>query len=118
MCHAILSPLVTSGGGEMARRKPADTVHLRLRFPEKLRRRIEAAAEKNQQSMNAEITERLERSFGQEDIAATIEETANAVANRIANLQSRQIDEKYSELINELDEHEEDFGQRYSALTD
>jgi Arc-like DNA binding domain len=65
----------------MARRKPADTVHLRLRFPEKLRRRIEAAATKNQQSMNAEIVERLERSFGQEDITATIEATAEATAS-------------------------------------
>jgi Arc-like DNA binding domain len=51
----------------MARRKPADTVHLRLRFPERLRRRIEVAAEKNQQSMNLEIVERLERSFQRED---------------------------------------------------
>jgi Arc-like DNA binding domain len=68
----------------MARRKPADTVHLRLRFPEKLRRRIEAAATKNQQSMNAEIVERLERSFGQEDITATIEATADATAHAVA----------------------------------
>jgi hypothetical protein len=64
----------------MARRKSADTVHLRLRFPEKLRRRIEAAATKNQQSMNAEIVERLERSFGQEDFIATVEKTAEATA--------------------------------------
>jgi Arc-like DNA binding domain len=51
----------------MVRRKPADTVQLKLRFPERLRRRIEAAAAKNQQSMNLEIVERLERSFQHED---------------------------------------------------
>jgi 23S rRNA G2069 N7-methylase RlmK/C1962 C5-methylase RlmI len=69
----------------MARRKPADTVHLRLRFPEKLRRRIEAAAGKNQQSMNAEIVERLERSFVGEDMTAAIDEAAEAAVNRLVN---------------------------------
>jgi Arc-like DNA binding domain len=68
----------------MARRKPADTVHLRLRFPEKLRRRVEAAAGKNQQSMNAEIVERLDCSFSQEDVAATIRQTVEAMADAVA----------------------------------
>jgi Arc-like DNA binding domain len=67
----------------MARRKPADTVHLRLRFPEKLRRRIEAAAAKNQQSMNLEIVERLDRSFQREDQAQLIDATAAAVAAKL-----------------------------------
>jgi Arc-like DNA binding domain len=53
----------------MACRKPADTVQLKLRFPERLRRRIEAAAAKNQRSMNLEIVGRLERSFQHEDEA-------------------------------------------------
>jgi 16S rRNA U1498 N3-methylase RsmE len=48
-------------------RKPTDTVQLKLRFPEKLRRRIEQAAERGKQSMNAEIIERLEQSFHKED---------------------------------------------------
>jgi hypothetical protein len=34
--------------------------------------------------MNAEIVERLERSFGQEDITATIEATAEATAHAVA----------------------------------
>jgi hypothetical protein len=61
----------------MARRKPADTVHLRLRFPEKLRLRIEAAATKNRQSMNAEIVERLDGSFKRDtdqDLASQVRE--------------------------------------------
>jgi hypothetical protein len=68
----------------MARRKLADTVQLKLRFPEKLRRRIEAAADKNQQSMNLEIVERLERSFQRDDETERsrnlAQETARATA--------------------------------------
>src|SRR5262245_29146816 len=55
-------------------RKPTDTVHLRLRFDERLRRRLEQAAERNQQSMNAEIVARLEQSFGREDMKAMVSE--------------------------------------------
>jgi cell fate (sporulation/competence/biofilm development) regulator YlbF (YheA/YmcA/DUF963 family) len=81
----------------MVRRKPADTVHLRLRFPERLRRRIEVAAEKNQQSMNLEIVERLERSFQREDEAQRIEQAfhrvmhagAAAMTYRLAELTGR-----------------------------
>src|SRR5262249_55789364 len=48
-------------------RKPADLVQLKLRFDERLRRRIERAAERNECSMNAEIIKRLEQSFEQVD---------------------------------------------------
>ena len=44
-------------------RKPSETVQLKLRFPERLRVRIEAEAEKSERSMNAEIVHRLEQSF-------------------------------------------------------
>lgn len=43
-------------------------VNLRLRFSETLRRRIEQAARRNDQSMNAEIISRLERSFTNQDL--------------------------------------------------
>jgi hypothetical protein len=66
-------------------RKPADTVQLKLRFPEKLRRRIEAAADKNQQSMNAEIVERLEQSF-QKDDQASVTATLLKIDTRIGEL--------------------------------
>jgi hypothetical protein len=66
-------------------RKPADTVQLKLRFPEKLRRRIEAAAGKNQQSMNAEIVERLEQSF-QKDDQAGLAAVVLSLDNRVAEL--------------------------------
>jgi hypothetical protein len=53
-------------------RKPTETVHLKLRFDEKLRRKIEAAATKNDQSMNAEIIQRLEESFRMESIKEVV----------------------------------------------
>ena len=48
-------------------RKRTDTIKLQLRLSERLRRRIERAAERNECSMNAEIIERLEQSFEQVD---------------------------------------------------
>jgi len=53
-------------------RKPADPVHLKLRFNEKLRQRIERAALRNNQSMNAEIVRRLEESFDREELNETL----------------------------------------------
>ena len=69
-------------------RKLADTVQLKLRFPERLRRQIEQAAERNRQSMNTEIIERLERSFQKVDdverdrrlIQETVDSTVKALA--------------------------------------
>src|SRR3954471_10468940 len=55
-----------SGEREMAR-KPTDTAHLNLRYPEALRRRLERAAKNGGRSLNSEIVERLEQSFRRED---------------------------------------------------
>jgi Arc-like DNA binding dprotein len=44
-------------------RKPADIAHVNLRIREHLRKRIEAAAKRNQVSLNSEVMQRLERSF-------------------------------------------------------
>jgi plasmid maintenance system antidote protein VapI len=48
-------------------RKLTDTAHLRLRFDEKLRRRVEREAARNNRSMNADIADRLEKSFEREE---------------------------------------------------
>jgi Arc-like DNA binding domain len=61
-------------------RKQSDTVHLKLRFSEKLRLRIEAAADRNQRSMNSEIVHRLEQSFEKDDRMADIKAAAMATA--------------------------------------
>jgi hypothetical protein len=63
--------------GSMAR-KPTDEVQLKLRFDERLRRRIEKEAERNNRSMNAEIIHRLEESFRQEDTQEMANKAAKA----------------------------------------
>jgi Arc-like DNA binding domain len=60
-------------------RRTTETVHLKLRFREALRRRIEQAARRNEQSMNAEIIDRLERSFAKDDTRSLLEETITAI---------------------------------------
>jgi Arc-like DNA binding domain len=68
-------------------RKLTDTVHLRLRFDESLRRRLERAAESNKRSMNAEIIHRLEESFHRVDqeelIKSVAKQTATATVDRM-----------------------------------
>jgi hypothetical protein len=78
------------GGSLVMARKPTDTVQLKLRFPERLRRRIEQAAERSRQSMNAEIVDRLEQSFHKEDALERdrklVQEAADATLNTLAPL--------------------------------
>jgi hypothetical protein len=59
-------------------RKPTDPVHLKLRFNERLRSRIERAAAHNHRSMNEEIIRRLEESFTRDDLVRTVEQTIQA----------------------------------------
>ena len=62
-------------------RKLSETVKLNLRFSEELRRKLERAAERNNQSMNLEIVARLEDSFQREELQDIIrEEVAKALA--------------------------------------
>jgi hypothetical protein len=53
-------------------RKPTEQVHLKLRFTERLRKRIEQAAAQNNRSMNEEIIRRLEESFTGGDLTKTL----------------------------------------------
>ena len=62
-------------------RKPADTVQLKLRFLEALRRRLERAAKSNDQSLNAEIISRLEQSFRKEDDANRVAQGTDALSH-------------------------------------
>jgi Arc-like DNA binding domain len=50
-------------------KKPSEIVQLKLRFTERLRRRLEKAADESEDSMNAEIIRRLEISFEKQDAA-------------------------------------------------
>jgi len=67
-------------------RKLSETVQLKLRFPERLRLRIDAAANRNQRSMNAEIIDRLEQSFQRHDQLAVAEAAATTAVDKVMKL--------------------------------
>jgi Arc-like DNA binding dprotein len=52
------------------RRKLDDTVQLKLRFSESLRRRLERAAKAKDRSLNSEMVSRLEQSFLMDELDA------------------------------------------------
>lgn len=63
-------------------RKPNDQVQLKLRFDERLRKRLEREAAMNNRSLNGEIIHRLEQSLTMRDfIQATAIATASAVSD-------------------------------------
>jgi hypothetical protein len=62
---------------QMARKK-TDTVQLKLRFSEALRRRLEREAKQQKQSLNGEIISRLEQSFRKAEDADLIASTFRA----------------------------------------
>jgi len=57
----------------MAKRKKTDIVQFKLRIREGLRRRLEAAANAEERSLNSEIAHRLENSFDQEKNSLVLE---------------------------------------------
>lgn len=68
-------------------KKLSDTVHLKLRFPEALRRRLAKAAKQNSRSMNTEIIHRLNSSLEQESpkLLATVSKYGPLVENGKVN---------------------------------
>ncbi|MPZ40382.1 MAG: Arc family DNA-binding protein [Rhizobiales bacterium] len=64
-------------------RKPTDQIQLKLRFDERLRRRLEQAAARNNHSMNAEIISRLEQSFRDADILTKIQSEHASVMDKM-----------------------------------
>jgi glutamine phosphoribosylpyrophosphate amidotransferase len=65
-------------------RKLSETVQLKLRFSEELRRKLEKAAERGGQSMNAEIIARLEGSFARQETHQEIERAVESSAKLAA----------------------------------
>ena len=59
-------------------RKPTDTVQLKLRFSEALRRRLEREAKRSEHSLNAEIISRLDQSFRKAEEADLTSDTFRA----------------------------------------
>jgi hypothetical protein len=86
-CH----PVPCNQGGAEVARKLSDTIKLNLRFSEELRRKLERAAEKNNQSMNLEIVERLEHSFRKEEIRDVVREVIYEALDILEVLEKREI---------------------------
>jgi hypothetical protein len=63
-------------------RKPTDTVQLKLRFPEALRRRLEREAKRHGRSLNSEILAILENAFRKSD---DVEQRARAFADALGD---------------------------------
>ena len=72
-------------------RKSTDTVQLKLRFSEGLRRQLEKQAERNIHSMNTEIIHRLETSLEHEKALGGAEAVAifHLLAGRIAAMKAK-----------------------------
>ncbi len=73
-------------------RPPTAIVNLKLRLEERLRRQLEREARKADRSMNAEIIDRLEKSFGEpalvERIQAAVKSGNEEFARRLVELRS------------------------------
>jgi DNA-directed RNA polymerase specialized sigma subunit len=76
-------------------RKLTDQVQLKLRFDEKLRRKLERAAERNDRSMNAEIVHRLERSLQDEEILTEIRNELAAMKKAMMEMQEEQFEKLF-----------------------
>jgi len=76
-------------------RKLTDQIQLKLRFDERLRRKLERAAEHNDRSMNAEIVYRLERSLQDEEILTEIRNELAAMKKAMMEKQEEQFEKLY-----------------------
>ena len=54
--------------GEMAKRKTTDYIQINVRMREALRAKLETSAKRNDESLNREIVDRLERSFDRQEL--------------------------------------------------
>lgn len=80
---------------------------MKLRLGEKLRRRIERAAARNNHSMNTEILDRLERSFEGDDA-----ERAGAIEVRRNYQFVQYVHESTGEILKAWDELAKDDGEK------
>ena len=89
-------------------RKPSDTVQLKLRFPEALRRRLEREAKRHGRSLNSEILAILEGAFQQsDDVESRAKAIAEALGDEIVNAIVEQAKkDEISDLLAERDDSE------------
>jgi hypothetical protein len=67
----------------MPRRKTTDTVQLKLRIREDLRRRLEHEAKRKKVSLNTEMAERLSKSLEYEDAQPIAERVAQSIKQHL-----------------------------------
>jgi hypothetical protein len=72
--------------------KLTDTVTLQVRLPERLRRRLEQAAEHNKWSINTEIFDRLDVSFQRDDRKEMEEKAARDAVQALQEFQEEMIE--------------------------
>jgi hypothetical protein len=82
----------------MPRRKTTDTVQLKLRIREDLRRRLEQEAKRKRVSLNTEMAERLSKSLEYEDAQPIAERVAQSIKQRILATYT----EEYRKLLADL----------------
>jgi Arc-like DNA binding domain len=80
-------------------RKVTDTVQLKLRFSERLRRQLEQAAKHNRQSLNSEIVDRLYVSFEKEAQEKAMGDMVQQAIDGAAFGTGRKLEEKFGNLI-------------------
>jgi ABC-type lipopolysaccharide export system ATPase subunit len=85
-----------TGGDEMIARKQSALVGLRVRFREPLRKKLEVAAKKRGVSLNAELVDRLERSFSAEAVEQVVSSKLDGMFERYEEI-ARAIFRKYLE---------------------
>ena len=80
----------------MIARKQSAMVGLRVRFREPLRKKLEVAAKKRGVSLNAELVDRLERSFSAEAVEQVVSSKLDGMFERYEEI-ARAIFRKYGE---------------------
>ena len=76
-----------------------DDLHFRLRIPEELKARVEAAAEKNRRSMTAEIIERLEASLGPANASYEVQPARERVRRAVEELKAAWDELEIAEMV-------------------
>jgi hypothetical protein len=93
-------------------RKPTDTVTLSLRIREVLRRQLSQAAKSERHSMNAEIVDRLEKSFLAGNFLALLkEDIGKQVLEHIDNASTAAATKAAEQVVQQLKQRSNDNDQ-------
>jgi Arc-like DNA binding dprotein len=102
-------------------RKLTDQVQLKLRFDERLRRKLERAAERSDRSLNSEIVHRLEQSLQSEELLTEIRNEMAAMKTAMIDLQKAMMakqEEQFEKLYEQWKQEEAEDVLAWSQLDD